>query len=249
MMNKLYRKNELAFALIWIGVYVVGTSVADGISQDIGLAKSVTLALHVAMTAVLWVWMSKNGLLGKYGLRKGDAPASRLLFYVPLAVVACLKLVHGVRLNFSPAETATYVLSMLCVGFLEEVILRGLLFRAMARDNLRSAVIVSSVTFGLGHIVNLFNASGQSLADTLCQIVFAVMVGFALVLLLLRGGSLWPCVVFHSLNNALSAFSDQAATVAAHGGEAAASWIHLAILIAVGGLYALYLWRLKPAEK
>ena len=52
---------------------------------------------------------------------------------------------------------------MLCVGFLEEVIFRGLLFTAIARNNIKSAVIISSVTFGIGHIINLFNGSGMEL--------------------------------------------------------------------------------------
>ena len=37
---------------------------------------------------------------------------------------------------------------MLCVGFLEEVIFRGLLFKAIARGNIRSAVIISINTIG-----------------------------------------------------------------------------------------------------
>ena len=36
--------------------------------------------------------------------------------------------------------------------------------------------------------------------------VFAIMVGFVLVLIFYRGGSLIPCIVFHSINNALGAF-------------------------------------------
>ena len=53
---------------------------------------------------------------------------------------------------------------MLCVGFWEEVIFRGLLFQAIAKDNIKSAVIISCVTFGIGHIINLFNGSGMDLS-------------------------------------------------------------------------------------
>lgn len=56
-------------------------------------------------------------------------------------------------------ETALYVLSMLCVGFIEELIFRGFLFKAMAKDGIKSAIIVSSITFGLGHIINLVNGA------------------------------------------------------------------------------------------
>lgn len=63
---------------------------------------------------------------------------------------------------------------MLCVGFSEEAIFRGLPFTAIAKDNIKSAVIISSVTFGIGHIINLFNGSGMDLVNNLCRIVFAV---------------------------------------------------------------------------
>ena len=51
------------------------------------------------------------------------------------------------------------MVSMLFVGVLEEVIFRGLLFLAMAKDSMKAAVIVSSVTFGMGHIVNLLSGA------------------------------------------------------------------------------------------
>ena len=38
-MKKLYAKNELAFALVWIAVYVAGTSLAEALSETIGTYK------------------------------------------------------------------------------------------------------------------------------------------------------------------------------------------------------------------
>ena len=99
---------------------------------------------------------------------------------------------------------------MLCVGFLEEVIFRGLLFTAIARNNIKSAVIISSVTFGIGHIINLFNGSGMELVSNLCQIVFAIAVGFLLVTIFSRGGSLLPCILVHSAINTLGTFANDA---------------------------------------
>ena len=64
-----------------------------------------------------------------------------------------------------------FVIKMLCVGLLEELIFRGFLFKAMCRESIRWAVVVSSVTFGLGHILNLVNGSGMSLAENLVQII------------------------------------------------------------------------------
>ena len=56
--------------------------------------------------------------------------------------------------------------------------------------------------FGIGHLVNLFN--GQSFFETMIQILFAIAVGFTLVVLFYKGKSLIPCIIFHGLNNSLS---------------------------------------------
>ena len=205
-MTKLYRKSEITFAILWIVAYVVLSSLADQISESIGIMKSATAALHIAMSLILFFWITKNGLGFKYGFCRPKLPAKRFLFYIPLAVIASASLWNGISPRFGFPETLLYVISMCCVGFLEEVIFRGLLFRAMEKDNLKTAIIVSAVTFGLGHIVNLFNGSGRDLASSGFQIVFAIMVGFVLVLIFHRGGSLIPCIVFHSINNALGAF-------------------------------------------
>ena len=115
-----------------------------------------------------------------------------MLFYLPLLIAASCNLWFGVKTNMSPANTLFYVGSMLCVGFLEEFIFRGLLFRAMEKDSVKSAVIVTSLTFGIGHIINLFNGSGMDLVSNLGQVVSAVAFGFLFVILFLKTGSLLP---------------------------------------------------------
>ena len=137
-------------------------------------------------------------------------------------------------------ETVCRIVCMLFVGFLEEVIFRGLLFAAIARDHLKSAVIISSVTFGIGHIINLFNGSGMNLVNNLCQIVFAITVGFLLVTIFYRGGSLLPCIFVHAAINTLGTFAnDMNLTTEMH-------LLHPAVLIAITAAYTLILTRTLP---
>lgn len=206
-MTKLYKKNELTFAIIWIVAYVVLTSYADQISRNIGITKSITALLHVIMTLVLYFWIKKNDLLDKYGLCNSNIVAKRFLYFIPLFIVASSALWNGIHLNYGFLGTLLHVISMCCVGFLEEVIFRGLLFKAMLKDNTKEAIFISAITFGIGHIVNLFNGSGQALFETFMQVVLAIIVGFILVLIFYYGGSLVPCILFHSANNALNAFA------------------------------------------
>ena len=239
-MKKLYEKNELTFAIVWIVVYCVLQSLANPLNNAIGVAYAASAAFCVLQTVVLFTFIRKNNLLKRYGLCKSPVPARRFLYYVPLVILASGNLWNGFALNYSPAETACRIVCMLCVGFLEEVIFRGLLFKAIAKDNIKSAVIISSMTFGIGHIINLFNGSGMALVNNLCQIVFAVAVGFLLVTIFYRGGSLLPCILVHSAINTLGTFANDAnLTTETH-------LFHLTVLIAVTVVYTLILTRTLP---
>lgn len=212
-MNKIYKKNEVTFAIIMIVIYVIGSNIAESVTASIGIEKLVPAIFHCIFTVLVVVWTVKNGYAQKYGLMIPQYKAAKAWFFIPLIAVACSGLFFGIKLQNSPLETVFYVISMVCVGFLEEIIFRGFLFVGMAKSNIKSAIIVSSLTFGIGHIVNLF--SGQQLMETIVQIVFAVAVGFTLVTIFYKGKSLWPCIAFHALNNSLSAFEETNEEVAA----------------------------------
>ena len=77
----------------------------------------------------------------------------------------------------------------------------------MEKDNLKLATVVSSVTFGIGHIVNLFN--GAELLPTLLQICYATAIGFLFVIIFIKSKSIIPCIIAHSVNNALSIFNQE----------------------------------------
>ena len=239
-MKKRYEKNELTFAIVWIVVYCVLQSLANPLNKAIGVAYAASAAFCVLQTVVLFAFIRKNHLQKRYGLCKSPVPACRFLYYVPLLILASGNLWNGAAVNYTTLETACRIVCMLCVGFLEEVIFRGLLFKAIAKDNIKSAVIISSVTFGIGHIINLFNGSGMDLVGNLCQIVFAIAVGFLLVTVFYRGGSLLPCILVHSAINTLGTFAnDMNLTTETH-------LLHLAVLIAVTVVYTLILTRTLP---
>ena len=239
-MKKQYEKNELRFAIVWIVVYCVLQSLANPLNKMIGIEYAASAAFCVLQTVVLFDFIRKNNLRKLYGLCKSPVPASRFLYYVPLFLLASGNLWNGFALNYSPAETVCRVVCMLCVGFLEEVIFRGLLFEAIAKDNVKSAIVISSVTFGIGHIINLFNGSGMNLLSNLCQIVFAIAVGFLLVTIFYRGGSLLPCILVHSAINTLSTFANDTSLTTEM------QLLHLAVLIAVTVAYTLILTRTLP---
>ena len=238
MMKKLYEKSELGFALVWIGIYCVGMSIFDELSRSIGVESSATAVFGVAASLFLYFWLKQQGKLERFGLCKPTVPAKAFLFYIPLIVITLQNVWGGVEMHYDAVGTLCFIVKMLCVGFLEELIFRGFLFKAMSRDSIKWAVIVSSVAFGLGHIINLINGSGMGLAENLVQIFFAVLIGFLYVIIFWRGGSLWPCVISHGAFNSLSAFSVD--------GEAIGRLVILCVLVVA---YALILLKTLPRSE
>ena len=198
-MRKLYEKNELTFAIVWIVIYCVLQSLANPLNEKIGVEYSASAIFSILQSVILLVFIRKNNLLKRYGLCKSPISASRFLFYIPLIILATRNFWNGAAFNLNLAGTVCYIACMLWVGFLEEVIFRGLLFKAIAKDNVKTAIIISSVTFGLGHLLNVEN---------LFQVTGAIAIGFLFVILYYRGGSLFPCIITHSAINITSVFAN-----------------------------------------
>lgn len=240
MLKKLYDKSNMWFAILWIALYCVLMSLGDSISVALGVQKSVTFAVGLSLSILLFLFLRKNDLLDAYGICRAKASARFMLYYIPLIIMLAANLLCGFALRENAWEAALSVCTMLCVGFLEEVIFRGLLFEAMRKDNLRVAVIVSSVTFGVGHIINLINASGTELLPNLFQVVYATAAGFMFVMIYYKTRSLLICIVAHGIFNSLGVFANEAnATLLTQ--------IFSAIFLsAVTGSYAAYIaWTIK----
>lgn len=235
-MYRLYKKNELNFSLAWIIAYVVLLSVADNFSASLGVEKIITTPVSTAFALLIFGFIKKHDLSEQYGLCSFKGSIKNYLYFIPLVLMMSVNLWNGVTMNVAALETVLFVLSMLCVGFIEEVIFRGFLFKAMCKDNLKLAILVSSITFGLGHIVNLLN--GRELIPTLFQICYATAIGFLFTIIFYKGKSLLPCIIAHSTLNSLSIFAVQRTQMI--------SIINSIVLCVISLGYAL--WILKKAE-
>ena len=235
MIKKFYDKNELWFSIIWIIAYCVLASMGDNLSDTLGITKVITLPILLLLSVILFLFIKRNNLTEKYGFCKADVAASKMLFYIPVIILLTANMWHGFRVNMSLLETILYILSMLCVGFLEELIFRGLLFNAMLINGKKSAIIVSSVTFGIGHIINLINGSGAELLPNLLQVVYAIAVGFMFVMIYYRTKSLLPCIITHGVFNALSAFVNETGLTSKE------QIISCVLITLISSVYALYI--------
>ena len=75
-MHRLYQKNELYFALLWVAIYC---AVMTPLRGQFGDESPVTVLALVAMAAALSLWTHRHGLTEKYGL--GGFPQERSVFH------------------------------------------------------------------------------------------------------------------------------------------------------------------------
>jgi len=254
-MKKLWEKSELSFALVWIGLYVGIMNIAlqfcggfDNLASKTVDQLLIPVICILVLAAASTGWIFRNGLTEKYGLCRFRGKGRTFLWFLPLILMSCVNLMNGLALP-APLPVALLMTVNLAVGgYVEEIIFRGFRFRAMAKDNLHSAVIVSAATFGAGHIVNLANTA--DILGVLLQVCYAITIGFLYTVIVWKGGSLWPCVASHMFVNGSSVFAreqglfrDLVETLSGQNSDGMVQVCSAAMIMILSGSYAWWLWK------
>lgn len=254
-MKKLYEKSELSFALLWIGIYVVVMNIAlqlcdgfDNLENKTVFQVFAPVACISVLAIAVTVWVKRNGLAEKFGLCAFKGKPSEFLWFIPLLVMSLINLKNGLGLTAPLAVSLLMMANKAIAGYVEEVIFRGFLFRSMEKNSLKSAIVVSAVTFGAGHIVNLVNTS--DVLSVLLQVCYAVAIGFLYTVIVYKGKSLWPCVASHMFVNGSSVFALEegpfSVLVKEIFGRADVDLIQICsavLIIVVSGGYAFWIWK------
>ncbi len=233
-MTKLMEKKPILHAIIWIILYVVMVNIGDALSELAGAVNSVTSAILIAFSIVLVFYLKKNNRLEVYGLKgitKNDL--HKTLFYVPLIMLVFVQYFAGLDNTLSMADIATACLLMINVGFIEELIFRGFLFQGICeRSNVNRAILISGITFGFGHIVNLLR--GYAFEELMAQILVAIAVGIVLALLVAITKNIVPGILFHILFNISGTITK----------EGSGLEVYLTIVIlSISVFFAIYLYK------
>lgn len=225
-MEKVFEKHETLFCIALIILYVWVNSYCI---QNFGLADYRSAIINTIFSMVLIVLMIMLKRTAYYGIAR-VTDLKRYLYFVPLVLITSVNLWNGINLNHSKSEIIFHILTMVNVGFLEEIIFRGFLFRMMAKDNVKRAIVVSALTFGIGHIVNLLN--GADLIPTLIQVCYAISLGYLFVIIFYKSKSLIPCIITHACVNSLSIF---------HVENTTSLYVSSVVLILIASTYAIYI--------
>lgn len=196
MMRKFFFKYETLCCISLIILYIV-SNMFISITSYSGVIVNTLLSIFLIGLIIYLDRVKYYGLV----LVKDS---KKFLYFIPLLLIISVNLWSGININNSLSEIICHIISMINIGFIEEIIFRGFLFRMMEKDDLKSAIMVSSITFGIGHIINLF--TGGEFLSTLMQVFYCISIGYLFVLIFHKSGSLIPCIMCHSIFNALSIF-------------------------------------------
>ena len=85
-----------------------------------------------------------NHLEGKYDLAGWPKDMKKYLFFIPMWILATGNIWDGFAPSYQGAELVIAALSMILVGFVEEMIFRGFLFKAMMEGDKTIVAIIMS---------------------------------------------------------------------------------------------------------
>ena len=234
-MHQLYAKHEVSFAVFWIVLYCVLTIPIRGYFGDESIWMLIALGV---IAGGITAFIKFNGLEEKYGLWGWPKDTKKYLFLIPMWILVTGNLWGGITPAYQGISLLFAILSMFLVGYVEEIIFRGLLFKALIpKDGVVVAITVSAVTFGIGHIVNLF--AGQANLETIMQVFFAVAWGFLFTMVFYKTGKLMPCIIAHGLVDVFSKFLVDTVW---------SGWAYMGATIVISTIYCIYLAKLPVAE-
>ncbi len=162
-----------------------------------------------------------------------------------LAVISPLGLITGDSIA-NPPRVFIWIMISLFVAINEETIFRGFILRGMMRSmNPMTALVASSMAFGLLHFLNLFAAGDPVFVGA--QMVSAAGVGAVAAAMTLRCGSIIPAAVLHFLVDAIGLTAIGGFDEAIQSRELAPSLVVTGLVFFVWGIF--WSWRAIRAGK
>lgn len=226
-MSNFFKRHETLCLIILIAGYVIINSYC---MNNFGYTSLISFIVNTILSVILLVLIIIDKKTKYYGLTRVKG-AKKFLYFLPLIIIGTVGLWNGIDINKPTNEIVFHILTMINVGFLEEIIFRGVLYKSIEKDNQKLAIIISSITFGIGHIVNLLN--GADLVPTLIQICYAIAIGYLFVTIFNKSNSLIPCIITHIAINSLSVLGVNSVGMS--------TYLILIILIVISTSYTIFI--------
>lgn len=201
-MYKLYQRNEITHCLVWLAIYLMLNTITGNMASKDADIYYISAVPNLMLAVICFIYLHKTKIRKEIGL--GERPtekASTMLYYIPLFLLPMLSFFYGVKTDLSILDVGLLLCMYAGVGFMEEIIFRGLMFQALSKKwNPVVVVVFISFTFAVGHITSMA-AIGQSGSDTVLQIINALVVGFMFMVVMVASRNISACIIAHIMYN------------------------------------------------
>ena len=187
----------LAVLVGWIAVTLVSAILLYPGEMKLQDLIAGGVAWQFLLASLLLVAVIAYHRWGDLGFRR-PAPGTLRLLWLPALILLALFSLAVVQGLPAPGLMALLLVNCLMVGFSEEVMFRGVLYRGLrARLRIWPAILFTTAAFGAVHVLNALLTGAFLIA--LFQAVFAACTGLLLMARTLRTGSLWVAILLHAL--------------------------------------------------
>ena len=131
MLEKLYKKSEVWFAVVFILVYVICNSFLLQASERTGIEMVYTIPFNFIILGIMFLFIRKNHLFQYYGIQGAKCKAKSVLYYIPLVMIASVNLWMGICFKMDALHSTVYFVAMIFTGIVEEMLFRGFLLAAV----------------------------------------------------------------------------------------------------------------------
>lgn len=206
------------------GAYVTMTMPTSPVLQYIGL-------LPLALMVFIYLVLTKKWK-NYFSIKNIKPNKNTIRLCSPLLLVLWIVLIGNKGLNTAVPFSSLvlmFMMQLFVVAFVEEIFFRGFMLKILLSKGFKQAVIISSLLFAMTHSLQLLG--GQSLEETVLQIIYAFVVGMVLSLLMIHHQSILVAIAFHGINNFFQIMGQSE-------GPTILSYVVIAILIA----HMVFLW-------
>lgn len=138
------------------------------------------------------------------------------MVFIVLAVVGCIVFIdEGTNIGAvykSPFEIIAFIVFVIVVGLAEELVYRGIIADSISerfgnsKTGIILSVLLSGCIFGAMHILNVFY--GQSLEESIIQMIATAMLGILLSAIYIRHKNIYGVAFLHATLNFMTMFME-----------------------------------------
>lgn len=233
-------KKEIFFTIISMIVYFSLIILANILSNIvIKIPNSINALVEIAFPLMIIIILKKKKLLFYYGINSLKIlNYKNLLFCIPMVLIPLVNLRFGIHINYSWEQLLLISISMLGVGFSEEILFRSFLMKAIMNKSTKAAILLQGIIFGVIHITNLFG--GTDVIATILQVIYAVSFALMCSLFYYKTNNIIPCMICHSVTNIANSFLPNDLSIKYQ-------CIGCIAFILLSAFYALYLCNTKKS--